>query len=109
MTNPTPLNPDALAVAEFSVGDRWDGNSFAGTAEEIAEGAIRAYLAALSAPAVVEAFNPQALNIKGWTCGCEPGNYDSCDECQSACNELASFLHGVVRGQLTDLGLQGSS
>lgn len=41
----------------------------------------------------VNSFDPRELNCKGWTCGCEPGNYDSCDECQSACNELAGFLN----------------
>lgn len=41
----------------------------------------------------VNSFDPRVLNRKGWTCGCEPGNYDSCDECQSACNELANFLN----------------
>lgn len=41
----------------------------------------------------VNRFDPRVLNRKGWTCGCEPGNYDSCDECQSACNELADFLN----------------
>lgn len=41
----------------------------------------------------VNRFDPRVLNRKGWTCGCEPGNYDSCNECQSACNELANFLN----------------
>lgn len=41
----------------------------------------------------VNSFDPRELNRKGWTCGCEPGNYGSCDECQSACNELANFLN----------------
>lgn len=42
---------------------------------------------------VVNSFDPRGLNRKGWSCGCEPGNYDSCDECRSACNELANFLN----------------
>lgn len=40
----------------------------------------------------VTSVDPRELNRRGWTCGCEPGNYDTCDECQSACNELAGFL-----------------
>ena len=42
---------------------------------------------------VVNSFDPRELNRKGWTCGCEPGDYDECDDCQSACNELADFLN----------------
>lgn len=41
----------------------------------------------------VTSVDPRELNRRGWTCGCEPGNYDTCDECQSACNELAGFLN----------------
>lgn len=41
----------------------------------------------------VNSFDPRVLNRRGWTCGCEPGNYYTCDECQSACNELANFLN----------------
>lgn len=51
----------------------------------------RVFLAA--AQPVVNSFDPRELNRKGWTCGCEPGDYDECVECQSACNELANFLN----------------
>lgn len=42
-----PLNPDALSRASDTISDRYDGNGYEGTANEIAEDAIRAYLAAL--------------------------------------------------------------
>jgi len=42
----TPLNPDALSRASDTISDRYDGNGYEGTANEIAEDAIRAYLAA---------------------------------------------------------------
>lgn len=46
MTNQPPLNPDALSRASDTISDRYDGNGYEGTADEIAEDAIRAYLAA---------------------------------------------------------------
>ncbi|MFC9934601.1 hypothetical protein [Glutamicibacter sp. NPDC127525] len=87
-TNQTPLNPDAIAQAKATGVDcRING----GSTEDVIECAVEAYLAAVQP--VVNSFDPRGLNRKGWTCGCEPGNYDSCDECQSACNELANFLN----------------
>lgn len=38
-------------------------------------------------------FDPRELNRHGWTCGCEPGDYNECEDCQSACEELADFLN----------------
>jgi len=43
--NQPPLNPDALSRASDTISDRYDGNGYEGTANEIAEDAIRAYLA----------------------------------------------------------------
>lgn len=81
-----PLNPDAVYAA-------WESNN--GYTEGIriddVERMIRSYFAV--AQPVLNSFDPCGLNRKGWTCGCEPGNYDSCDECQSGCNELADFLN----------------
>ncbi|WLV27506.1 hypothetical protein [Pseudomonas phage Hadban] len=54
---------------------------------------LREYPTLAVAQPVVKIFEPRELNRKGWTCGCEPGNYDSCDECQWACNVLSSFLN----------------
>lgn len=86
--NQTPLNPDALAHARSAAFDCWENG---GNMDDLAECAIEAYLAV--AQPVVNSVDPRELNRKGWTCGCEPGNYDSCEECQSACDELADFLN----------------
>lgn len=107
MTNQPPPNPDALEVAAKALYDHFknqaanDGDSWPeleerdevghGIARDDAEVAVSAYLAV--AQPEVNSFDPRELNRRGWTCGCEPGNYDSCDECQSACNELAGFLN----------------
>lgn len=114
----TPLNEQAVENATDTVWMNLNGeygvdsadrrkDDYA-TLEAIMSVAIRDYLAETT-PAVVEDFTPQALNIKGWTCGCEPGNYDTCDECQSACDELSNFLHRIGSGQMTVLGLPGST
>lgn len=41
----------------------------------------------------MSSFDPRELNRHGWTCGCEPGDYNECEDCQSACDELADFLN----------------
>lgn len=80
-----PLNPDALRAAAEAAATQG-----AYSYGDLAENVIRAYLAA--APPEATIFDPRELNRRGWTCGCMPGDYDQCDECQSACNELAGFL-----------------
>lgn len=95
----TPLNPDALANLRLLAEK--------GTRElrhvvlepdllhkllDVAEAAALPEVLANSKPNQHFEVNPRDLNRRGWTCGCEPGNYDTCDECQSACNELAGFL-----------------
>lgn len=97
MTN-TPLNPDALdkaalAMCHYVVANREMGHGIRPVYHQYqsAKAVVSAYLAV--AQTVVNSFDPRELNRRGWTCGCEPGNYDSCDECQSACNELANFLN----------------
>lgn len=47
--NPTPLNTEALEAAADELRDRWDGNSYDGGRDEIAEAIVTAYLAALPA------------------------------------------------------------
>ena len=41
----------------------------------------------------VNSYDPRELKRRGWTCGCEPGDYDECDDCLSAAHELANFLN----------------
>ncbi len=122
----TPINEDALdkmkvAVSEvisettYTCSRVWEAWQYGTMTDEDFEPAwendtlltevVEAVLA--SAQPVVNRFEPLKLNHKGWTCGCEPGNYDTCDECQSACNELANFLHRFVSGHLTVRGLHG--
>lgn len=84
----TPLNPEALAHAQSAAFDCLESG---GNMDDLTACAIEAYLSV--AHPEVNSFDPRVLNRRGWTCGCEPGNYDSCDECQSACDELADFLN----------------
>lgn len=92
MTNQTPLNPDALKVADEAMESRMK-EFFAGlmTNGEMVDVIVSAYLTV--AQPVVNSFDPRKLNRRGWTCGCEPGDYDKCEGCQSACDELADFLN----------------
>lgn len=87
--NQAPLNPDALEAVELWMRDKEDNGT--GLHWKNAKPIIETCLAA--AQPVVNSFDPRELNRKGWTCGCEPGDYDECVECQSACNELANFLN----------------
>ena len=98
MTN-TPLNPDALEASAAAARIDWSGrtdwngapNSVQIAYRKVARAAVSAYLA--SAQPEVNSYDPRELNRKGWTCGCEPGDYDKCEGCQSACDELADFLN----------------
>lgn len=88
----TPLNEEALAKSADAVEKmaKRIGVRLYGADEDIlAEAAVSAYLSAVPADTV----NPSELNRRGWTCGCEPGDYDKCEDCQSACDELADFLN----------------
>ncbi|MDN5687029.1 MAG: hypothetical protein L0G94_10220 [Brachybacterium sp.] len=45
------------------------------------------------------------LNAEGWTCGeggHEPGQYDTCPDCQTACDDLAGFLAHAIPDYLEE-------
>ena len=87
------LNSDALKAGLHAGGYAY---STGGDDQDVALAAIKAYASALPAqPDTV--FDAVALNKAGWTCGCEPGNYDRCFTCCEMCNDLAHFLNGLNR------------
>lgn len=90
--NQPPLNPDGVQNAMDTLMAETDTDERATEwAHKVTTRVLEGYFAA--ALPEVTSFDPRELNRRGWTCGCEPGNYDTCDECQSACNELAGFLN----------------
>ena len=96
----TPLNPDAiLEAARASRHALWDEDFWGFSSESDAqdygfeEGAKWAQKQLAVAQPKVNTFDPRELNRRGWTCGCEPGNYDECDDCLTTAHELANFLN----------------
>lgn len=100
MPNQPPLTPDALhqlfAVAMMEVLDAeklqpGDRLAHVNDIQEVLNRLEKNILAIAQQEG--NSFDPRELNRRGWTCGCEPGNYDKCEDCQTACNELANFLN----------------
>lgn len=58
-----------------------------------------AALAAADKAATITTFTGAEVNKAGWVCGaCEPGDYDKCDDCQSACDDVAQFVNRLLGG-----------
>lgn len=58
-----------------------------------------AALAAADKAATIKQFTGAEVNQAGWVCGaCEPGDYSKCEDCQSACDDVAQFVNRLNRG-----------
>lgn len=56
-------------------------------------------LAAADKAATFKQFTGAEVNQAGWVCGaCEPGDYSKCEDCQSACDDVAQFMNRMIRG-----------
>lgn len=97
MTNPTPLNPDALEAAAKSLDSNFNTYQYpvmAAMFRDYAETAVTAYLA-VARPVVTG----EQVNCAGWTCDGihEPGSYSTCEDCRGACDDLANFYNQMMR------------
>lgn len=62
-------------------------------------GYARAAIAAADKAATTRTFTGAEVNLAGWVCGaCEPGDYAKCEDCQSACDDVAQFVNRMIRG-----------
>ncbi|MFF5791112.1 hypothetical protein ACFY5D_03590 [Paeniglutamicibacter sp. NPDC012692] len=47
--------------------------------------------------AIDKQFTGAEVNQAGWVCGaCEPGDYATCEDCQSACDDVAQFVNRLT-------------
>lgn len=95
MSNPIPLNPDAVSSIADVILRHCGG--YVDTTRADAERAAKAVLRSLAVAQPV--VTGEQVNLAGWTCNGihEPGDYSTCEECRDACNDLARFYNHMMR------------